>query len=64
MYCFVQVSHAIVDKCLELGINFFDTAEAYGFHSSERVLGDALQGKRRDVIIASKFGACLVSFFS
>ncbi|GFS14848.1 aldo/keto reductase [Elysia marginata] len=47
-------SKAIVDKCLELGINFFDTAEAYD--NSEKVLGKALEGRRQDVVVASKFG--------
>jgi len=47
----------IVNKCLDLGVNFFDTAEAYSNHKSEQVLGKALQGRRRDVVIASKFGA-------
>jgi len=51
-----QVSIDIVHKCLELGVNFFDTAEAYSKHTSEKVLGKALQGRRRDVVVASKFG--------
>ncbi|XP_038045199.1 aldo-keto reductase IolS-like [Patiria miniata] len=50
------VSKAIVDKAIELGVNFFDTAEAYGLHESERVLSRCLAGCRQDVIIASKFG--------
>ncbi|GFO19054.1 voltage-gated potassium channel subunit beta-1 [Plakobranchus ocellatus] len=49
-----EESKAIVDKCIELGINFFDTAEAY--KNSEKVLGNALEGRRRDVVVASKFG--------
>ncbi|XP_071803254.1 uncharacterized oxidoreductase YccK-like [Asterias amurensis] len=51
-----NVSRAIVDKAIELGVNFFDTAEAYGNHNSEKVLARCLAGRRRDVIIASKFG--------
>ncbi|RUS89422.1 hypothetical protein EGW08_002795 [Elysia chlorotica] len=47
-------SKAIVDKCFELGINFFDTAEAY--KNSEGVLGRALEGRRQDVVVATKFG--------
>lgn len=50
----VEESKAIVDKCLEMGINFFDTAEAY--KNSERVLGKCLEGRRQDVVVASKFG--------
>jgi len=52
-----KVSIDIVNKCLDLGVNFFDTAEAYSNHKSEEVLGKALLGRRRDVVIASKFGA-------
>jgi aryl-alcohol dehydrogenase-like predicted oxidoreductase len=39
--------------CLEAGINFFDTAEMYGFGSSERRLGALSQGK--DIVLATKF---------
>ena len=60
---FVQVSHAIVDKCFELGVNFFDTAEAYSSHGSEKVLGEALKGRRRDAVVATKYGNMLVSDF-
>ncbi|CAG2213812.1 yajO [Mytilus edulis] len=49
-----SVSRAIVTKCLEVGINFFDTAEGYA--GSEQVLGRALQGRRQEAIIATKFG--------
>lgn len=41
---------------VELGITFFDTADVYGCGHSERVVGQALQGKRDEVIIATKFG--------
>lgn len=42
----------------ELGINFIDTAECYGDHTSERLIGQALKdlGMRRDFIVATKFG--------
>jgi aryl-alcohol dehydrogenase-like predicted oxidoreductase len=42
---------------LELGANFFDTANVYGAGHSERVLGRALAGKRSQVLIATKFNA-------
>ncbi len=45
-----------VRKALDLGINFFDTADVYGFGHSEEILGKALGTKRNDVIIATKFG--------
>jgi len=41
---------------LDMGVNFFDTADAYGGGRSERVLGQALKGKRDKAIIATKFG--------
>ncbi|XP_077979190.1 putative oxidoreductase YccK [Glandiceps talaboti] len=51
-----QTSRAIVDKALELGVNFFDTAEGYGDHMSEKVLGKCLGNRRKDVVIGTKFG--------
>ncbi len=42
------------DRALELGIDFFDTAEAYGRGRSESLLGEALQGRRDEAFIASK----------
>ena len=44
----------IVHRALELGINFFDTAEVYGNGRSEEILGEALRGRRQDAIIATK----------
>ena len=49
-------SFAIMDRALELGINFFDTADVYGTGHSEELLGKALVGRRNEVIIATKFG--------
>lgn len=47
-----------IHAALDLGINFFDTANVYGAGHSERVLARALaNGKRRDVVIATKFNA-------
>ncbi|MGE3318532.1 MAG: aldo/keto reductase [Candidatus Berkiella sp.] len=43
-------------KAIELGINFFDTAEVYGPYTNEELLGQALKGQRDNVIIATKFG--------
>jgi aryl-alcohol dehydrogenase-like predicted oxidoreductase len=45
-----------IHRALELGITLFDTAAVYGAGHSERVLGQALAGKRDRVIIATKFG--------
>ena len=51
-----EASAAVVDAALEAGINFFDTADIYGAGQSEEFLGAALGQRRRDVIIATKFG--------
>ena len=45
-----------IRKAIDLGINFFDTADTYGAGQSERVLGKAVAGCRDQVIIATKFG--------
>lgn len=47
-----------IDRAIELGADFFDTANVYGCGHSERVLGEALKGRRNRVVIASKFGHC------
>ena len=47
---------ATLHRALELGINFFDTADIYGPHTNEALLGQALRGKREQVFLASKFG--------
>lgn len=45
-----------VQRAIDLGINCFDTAEAYGFGVSERALARALGARRREVIVVTKFG--------
>jgi aryl-alcohol dehydrogenase-like predicted oxidoreductase len=49
-------SLATIARALELGITFFDTADVYGPHTNEQLLGRALKGRREQVVIASKFG--------
>ena len=53
-----QIDAAIraIHRALDLGINFFDTADVYGGGHSERILGQALAGRRHRVVIATKFG--------
>src|ERR1700722_18273613 len=46
----------VVDAALDAGINFFDTADIYDQGHSEEFLGRALGGRRKDVIVATKFG--------
>ena len=45
-----------IHKALEMGVNFFDSAANYGAGHSERILGQALAGRREDAVIATKFG--------
>jgi aryl-alcohol dehydrogenase-like predicted oxidoreductase len=45
-----------IHRALDLGVNFFDTANVYGAGHSERLLGGALAGRRSQVVIATKFG--------
>ena len=47
---------ATIDRSLELGITFFDTADAYGPFTNEQLLGRALAGRRDGVVLATKFG--------
>jgi aryl-alcohol dehydrogenase-like predicted oxidoreductase len=49
-------SLATIHRALDLGVNFFDTAEVYGPYSNEELLGRALAGRRAQAIIATKFG--------
>jgi aryl-alcohol dehydrogenase-like predicted oxidoreductase len=49
-------SIATIHRALELGLNFFDTAEVYGPFINEELLGRALKGKREQAILATKFG--------
>ena len=43
-------------RSIELGINFWDTADIYGPYHNEELVGKALQGKRKDIFLATKFG--------
>ncbi|MCJ2374561.1 aldo/keto reductase [Pseudomonas sp. RGM 3321] len=49
-------SIATLHRALELGVSFFDTADMYGPHTNETLLGRALEGKREGIYLASKFG--------
>ena len=49
-------SVATIERALELGITFFDTADMYGPHTNEQLLGRVLKGRRERVVIATKFG--------
>src|SRR6266404_2895892 len=51
-----EESLATIARALELGITFFDTADMYGPHTNEQLVGRALRGYREQVVIATKFG--------
>ena len=53
-------SLATLHRAIELGCNFFDTAEVYGPLRNEELLGRAFKGRRQEVIIATKFGFKIV----
>ncbi len=56
----VDAAKAAIRRARELGINFFDTAQAYGFGQSERIVGEALRDEirndRESVVLATKGG--------
>ena len=54
--CDFDQSRAVIDAAIDAGINFFDTADVYGGTHSEEFVGRVLASRRKDVIIASKFG--------
>jgi aryl-alcohol dehydrogenase-like predicted oxidoreductase len=49
-------SIATIDRALELGITFLDTADVYGPHTNELLVGRAIRGRREQVFLATKFG--------
>ena len=51
-----EESLATMNRALELGITFFDTADVYGPHTNEEFVGRALKGHREQIVVATKFG--------
>ncbi|HEY1203730.1 MAG: aldo/keto reductase [Bryobacteraceae bacterium] len=51
----------MVDRCLEAGVDFFDTANVYGQGRAETILGRALAGRRQQVVVASKVRGAMTS---
>lgn len=51
-----EESIATIHRAIDLGVTFFDTAEVYGPHRNEELLGQAINGKREGLVIATKFG--------
>ena len=50
----VEGARRLVDVCVEAGVNLFDTADVYSDGQAEEILGQAVQGKRDDLLIATK----------
>ena len=51
-----QRSIATIHRALDLGINFLDTADIYGPFTNERLVGRAIRDRRKEVVLATKFG--------
>ena len=49
-------SIATIHRALDLGVDFLDTADMYGPFTNERLVGRAIQGRRQEVVLATKFG--------
>jgi aryl-alcohol dehydrogenase (NADP+) len=49
-------SKKIIDRAIDLGINFFDTADVYSNGRSEQIVGNVLQGRRNQMVLATKVG--------
>ncbi|MBI3933267.1 MAG: aldo/keto reductase [Acidobacteria bacterium] len=55
-----ETSRQVINKALGLGINLFDTADIYGgYGGSERILGETLGNRRKDIMLATKFGMAM-----
>jgi aryl-alcohol dehydrogenase-like predicted oxidoreductase len=52
----LDATAAVLDAALEAGITLFDTADIYGGGHSERLMGEALEGRRDEYVLATKFG--------
>jgi aryl-alcohol dehydrogenase-like predicted oxidoreductase len=49
-------SIATIHRALDLGVTFLDTADVYGPHTNEAIVGEAIKGRRDEVVLATKFG--------
>jgi aryl-alcohol dehydrogenase-like predicted oxidoreductase len=50
----VDGARRMIDRCIDAGINFFDTADIYSTGASEEILGEAIKGRRQDLLISTK----------
>jgi aryl-alcohol dehydrogenase-like predicted oxidoreductase len=51
-----EESLATIHRALDLGVTFLDTSDMYGPHTNEKLVGKSIQGRRDQVVIATKFG--------
>jgi aryl-alcohol dehydrogenase-like predicted oxidoreductase len=52
----LESTRAVLKTCLDVGINFFDTADMYGGGKSEEFIGEVLGPRRKEIVLATKFG--------
>src|SRR5690242_14410373 len=50
-------SRAMLERALEIGVDFFDTSDVYGAGHNEQFLGEVLGSRRREIVLGTKFGA-------
>ncbi len=48
---------ATIQRAIDLGITLVDTSDAYGPHTNEQVVGEAIRGRRDEIVLATKFGS-------
>src|SRR5450631_2593685 len=54
-------SIATIHRAIDKGVTLLDTAEVYGPHTNEELVGKAIKGRRNEVVISTKFGIALGS---
>src|SRR5215475_8977748 len=52
----LEASRAVINAALDAGVTFFDTADMYGNGQSEDFIGQTLGARRKDIVLATKFG--------
>ena len=55
--CDVDMTAKVVNRALDLGVNFLDTSDSYGPKQSEEFIGKALKGRRHEAVLATKFAS-------
>ena len=57
--CDVDMTAKVVNRALDLGVNFLDTSDSYGPEQSEEYIGKALKGRRSEAVLATKFASSM-----